>query len=283
LKIWETDSGREILSQRMSAHAIRRNDETYLVPHYTVGIESHSRQPAWWNYRGVTRDHLGDFDQAIEDYTRAIELKQDPAYFINRGNLLAEEKDQFEPAIADFKRALGIRLSDARAHASLARTYRKMGKLEEALKSANEAIRFEAGNGSHYCRRAYIHAATGKLDAMRDDFEKAIALSSEDRRVWQQRAWLLATSTDDQHRNGTQAVSDAKKACELTYWLDAESLDHLAAANAETGDFAQAIQWQEKAIALCPIGKRPKLEARLQLYKQHKPFREPLIRVQPAK
>ncbi len=94
---------------------------------------------------------------------------------------------------------------------------------------------------------------------------------------------MLATSTDDQHRDEPQAMLDATKACKLTNWLDAESLDCLAAAYAATGDFAQAIQWQEKAIALCPIGKRPKLDARLQLYKQHKPFREPLIRVQPAK
>ncbi len=150
------------------------------------------------------------------------------------------------------------------------------------VRELTSAIRFEPSNGSHYCKRAYIHAANGKLDAMRADFEKAIALRPENRRVWQQRAWLLATSTDDQHRNGPQAVLDATKACELAYWSDTESLDQLATAYAETGEFAQAIQWQEKAVALTPIAKRPQLDARLQLYKQHKPYREPLIRVQPA-
>ncbi len=150
-----------------SVEVVRLEDA---VAYYTAGLETHSRESAWWNYRGATRDILGDFDQAIEDYTRTIELIQDPAYFKNRGNLLAEEKDQFEPAIADFKRALGASgsmVSDAKSHGSLARTYRLMGKLDEALGSANAAIQLEASNGSHYCRRAYIHAANDKLDAMR--------------------------------------------------------------------------------------------------------------------
>ena len=262
-----------------SVEVVRLEDA---LAYYTAGLETHSRESEWWNYRGATRDTLGEFDQAIEDYTRAIEIYADPAYFVNRGNLLAVEKNQFEPAVADFQRALGIRSSDARAHASLARTYRQMGKLDKALESANAAIRLETSNGSHYCKRAYIHAANGKLEAMRADFESAIAVSPDYRRVWQQRAWLLATSTDDQHRDGRQAVLDATKACELTYWIDAESLDHLAAAYAEVGDFAQAIPWQEKAIALTPIAKRPKLDVRLKLYKQHKPYREPLIQVQPT-
>lgn len=69
----------------------------------------------------------------------------------------------------------------------------------------------------------------------------------------------------------------AAEACELTEWKTWEYLDTLAAAHAEKGDFAQAIKWQEQAIKQLPlisIFSRPKLRARLDLYKQEVPFRD---------
>ena len=50
--------------------------------------------------------------------------------------------------------------------------------------------------------------------------------------------------------------------------------DTLAAAYAEMGDFKQAVNWQEKAIAACMKKDKAEFESRLQLYKEGKPYRE---------
>jgi tetratricopeptide (TPR) repeat protein len=47
----------------------------------------------------------------------------------------------------------------------------------------------------------------------------------------------------------------------------------LASAYAESGDFAKAREYQEKAIELAPEEVKPKFRAPLELYKQGKPFR----------
>jgi len=235
----------------------------------------------WWNFRGIVRKELGEFDRAIKDYSEAIELSKDPAYLDNRGILLAEEKEQYGLALADFRKAIAMDPRDE-AHASMAMVLRWKGELDNAMTSANEAIRLRSDQGSLYCTRAYIYAALGELDLMRADLDQAAQRSPDDWMVWRERAWLQATSPDAAHRNGQQAVQDATKACELTHLMDEEALDCLAAAYAEFGNFAAAIQQQEKAIALCPVGRRPKFEARLELYKQSKPFREPLIKVPPS-
>ncbi len=93
-------------------------------------------------------------------------------------------------------------------------------------------------------------------------------------------AWLLATSTIAEIRNGPKAVEYATKACEMTGWKNHLYVDTLAAAYAEMGDFEAAIKRQEEAISLLGDDEtsenmRKDYENRLKLYQEGKPYREP--------
>ena len=55
--------------------------------------------------------------------------------------------------------------------------------------------------------------------------------------------------------------------------MDGDAIDTLAAALAETGDFAQAVTWQERAIELNKSPDKEE-EARLELYRKGQPYRE---------
>lgn len=91
-----------------------------------------------------------------------------------------------------------------------------------------------------------------------------------------QRAWILATCPDHKIRNGRAAVQSALRACELTNWRHAQTLDTLAAAYAETGDFQAAVDSEKSALKL--IAPHSSMEttgtARLALYEARKPYRE---------
>ena len=63
---------------------------------------------------------------------------------------------------------------------------------------------------------------------------------------------MRATCPEEKHRNGQQAVEYATKACELTAWKNAPYLGTLAAAYAEAGDFAKAVQFLDKSDAIDP-------------------------------
>ena len=84
-------------------------------------------------------------------------------------------------------------------------------------------------------------------------------------------------------RNGTEAIKNAIRACELTNWEEGSCIDTLAAAYAEAGDFESAIKWQEKAIALVSKPWHHMLDvgmkARLELYQAHKPYHASPLRM----
>ena len=51
-------------------------------------------------------------------------------------------------------------------------------------------------------------------------------------------------------------------------------LDTLAAAHAECGEFTKAAEWQKKAHDLAPASQKAEFQARLQLYRAEKPYRQ---------
>lgn len=87
-------------------------------------------------------------------------------------------------------------------------------------------------------------------------------------------ARMLATAKDRDLRDGRRAVTLASKACEKSQWHDSDQLMTLAAAYAESGNFAEAIRWQTKALKLAPYAERPRYYRCLMGFRAGQPFRE---------
>jgi WD40 repeat protein/serine/threonine protein kinase len=88
-------------------------------------------------------------------------------------------------------------------------------------------------------------------------------------------SWPLATDPDPLRRDGIKAVGLAERSVAETDRKNANYVDTLAAAYAETGQFAKAVSIEQEAIALSQSEDEKKdLASRLKLYESHSPFRE---------
>ena len=90
-------------------------------------------------------------------------------------------------------------------------------------------------------------------------------------------AWSLATALEDVIRDGKVALEVAKKACELSKWKKCETLDTLAAAYAEVGDFENAIRWQKESLKYVSPAQLQEYTAHLKTFESRKPIREAIF------
>lgn len=116
----------------------------------------------------------------------------------------------------------------------------------------------------------------GHYDEARKSLEQAVHLDPSDPSTLNDLAWMLATTKDARVRNGRRAVTIATKACALSNWTNAFSIDTLAAAYAAAGNFSDAVKYQEMAISrLKPEDRTAQLagmQRRLQQYVIGQPF-----------
>jgi hypothetical protein len=96
----------------------------------------------YYNLANALSD-LGDKDQAIANYRKAIEQNPDlpPAHF-NLANLLLERDDN-DGAIAEYKRAIAVKPVYARAYLNMGVAYEKKGDRERAVVQYRRALEIE--------------------------------------------------------------------------------------------------------------------------------------------
>src|SRR5262249_18331256 len=124
--------------------------------------------------------------------------------------------------------------------------------------------------------RAGAFESAGDFKRAAADYRLAIKRFPKSETAHDGMAWFLATCREASFRDGKEAVREATLACELAGWKDPYVVATLAAALAETGDFAGAVQRGEQALKapVLPSEYRQKIEKQLASYRANKPWRD---------
>jgi tetratricopeptide (TPR) repeat protein len=188
------------------------------------------------------------------------------------------DKGNPDGAIASCKEAIRLDPKYVHAHHNLGHALQLKGDLAGAISSYREAIRLDP-------RYVHAHSNLGSALQAKGDVHGALACYKEALRIDPKHAFahnniasLLATGSDGV-RDGRRAVEHATRACELTGWKHFATLDTLASAYAEAGEFDKAVEFQSKALSLptFPKAKEAVGRRRLDLYSQRTPYRDPAL------
>jgi Zn-dependent protease len=157
----------------------------------------------------------------------------------------------------------------------------RSGRHDEAVASFTKVIDQGHDPGvlaTALTNRGLAESRRGNWQQAIDDYREALRLQPELANAHNNLAWVLAACPIDELRNGHEAVDLATWACEATQWQSPSCLGTLAAACAEIGDFAQALDLQKRANAdpkYWQTSGRSAIE-RMGLYEKGLPYRLPL-------
>ncbi len=142
---------------------------------------------AYYN-RGGCYAKKGEYDKAIADYNEAINLKPDyAATYNNRGGCYAE-KGEYDKAIADCNKVINLKPDYVEAYYNRGGCYAKKGEYDKAIADCNEAINLKPDYAEAYYNRGGCYAEKGEYDKAIADYNKAIKLKPDYYLVYYNRA-----------------------------------------------------------------------------------------------
>lgn len=255
--------------------AIEKYDES--IADLNKAIELSPNDPRTLLIRAGTYEAKKQFDEAIKDYTEAIRLDpRDAESYSSRGVCHAQQGEE-DKALADFNKAVELEPKNLRAHQLRGSTYGQKGEKDKALADFKVAIEIDSNNPATYLWRAQLYLVEDQPELALADYEEVMRRAPNYSGALNDYAWTLATNPKDGVRDGRKAVDFAKKACYETDYKHAPTIDTLAAAYAEAGEWDEAVKWQEEAVKLAvktDPDDLPGMKERVTLYKEKKPFRE---------
>ncbi len=226
---------------------------------------------------GVALEQQGRFPEALAEYREAVRIAPDNLQAqYNIGNLL-DKMGQPEKARLELLKAVQLDPKSAASRDALGAVLVELGRFPEAMDQFTEALRLDPNHAGAHFDMGKVLLKQGRDAEAIDEFRAALRLEPDNFQILAYTAHVLAANENPPRRDGQTALALALKANALSGNSQPFVFDALGMACAETGRFDEAQQAVQAAIDIANAAQMKKLEPlqrRLELYKNHQPWRE---------
>jgi tetratricopeptide (TPR) repeat protein len=197
--------------------------------------------------RGVAHWTAGNKQQALSDYTKAIELNPNYSYaaYYNLG-VVQSDFGQWDKAIQSFDRAIQLYPGYYAAISGQAIAYGNSNNPAEALKGFQKAIELNPRDAVNFFNRGNVRMAAKQWQEALDDYSKAIELDPNYLDAYCNRAVVYGNLSQAEN-----AIGDCSKAIAINPSY-AKAYNNRAISYYNLGKWNDAIQDYSAAIRLAP-------------------------------
>ncbi len=228
-----------------TAH-LEKGEYDQAISEFNKALEINPRDANAYFNRGLAYHNKGQYDQAISDYTKALEINPGFAEAYNNRGFTCGLKGQFDQAISDLNKALEINPSFALAYNNRGWAYLAKDQLDQAISDLNKALEINPKFDLPYYNRGMVYAKKKQYDEAISEYTKALEINPRKAEAYISRGFAY-------HNKGQydQAISDYTKSLEINpnYAL---AYNNRGWAYLAKDQFDQAISDLNKALEINP-------------------------------
>ena len=214
-------------------------------------------------------------------FAHALAVTRNNDVALNNLGVIFLDKGQLDDAISNLRAAIDLRPENAPAHDNLAKALLKKGQVSEAMVHYRKFLELDPANvearntlGTALIQQGHVREAV-------EQWQEVLARQPENGNAASNLAWVFATCPEDSIRDGARATQLGERALRISGGKIPMIYKVLAAAYAENGRFADAVETAQRGADLASNQGNPALAAELEsniaLYKSGRPLRDPTI------
>ena len=188
---------------------------------------------------------------------------------------------KLDEAISLLQSAVDLRPDNSPAHENLAKALLQKGQVTDALIHYRKLLELEPNNIEVHNIVGTVLIQQRQVKEGVEEWQKVLAIQPDNGNAMSNLAWIFATSPDQSLRDGPKAVELAEQALRFSAGRIPILFRTLAAAYAESGRFAEAIQTAQRGIELANsqgnLGLATELQGNIALYQERQPLRDPSL------
>jgi Flp pilus assembly protein TadD len=220
-----------------------------------------------------------DPDRAIELARRAIKIAPGFVLAYQQLAVLLLAKENFAEVEQIARDGLSLEPFHPIFHQALGESLLHRHELAESTSQLKLACALGPQNSWAHCLLAQAYELQHQTSEAISEYATVLQLQPDFPAALNNLAWLRATLSDEQFRDGPEAVRLAERACQITDYKEPMYVGTLAAAYAEAGRLDDAVKAATKARDLARANQQQELveknEELMKLFAARKPYRQP--------
>ena len=144
---------------------------------YDKAIEINPQYAYAYNNRGLSKNNLGQYQEAIKDYDKAIEINPQYAMAYNNRGVSKQNLGQYQDAIKDLDKAIEINPQYAKAYNNRGNSKHNLGQYQEAIKDCDKAIEINPQDADAYNNRGNSKHNLGQYQEAIKDYQEALKIN----------------------------------------------------------------------------------------------------------
>ncbi len=216
------------------------------INNYDKAIEIDPKNALGWNNKGTALNTQGRYEEAIHYYDRALEIDPEFADPWNGKGTALKFQGRYEEAIHYYDRALEIDPEYVDAWSNMGLAFSDLGRYEEAIFCFNRALEIDPNHGNAWNNMGLAFSDLGRYEEAIHYYDRAIEIDPNHAYRWDNKAIALAK---------LERYEEAIQHCDQAIKLDpkfANPWSNRGFALSRLGRYEEAIHCYNRAIEIDP-------------------------------